>query len=353
MSTIYDIAEKTGYSASTVSKALNNYDNISQKAKDKIMKVAKELNYIPNASARGLMTRKSYVIGLLVYEEDKEAIIHSHLSGIIASFKNYVESKGYDVLFVNTSKNSDLTYYERCRYRSLDGLLLAMGDFEKTSEEKKKEILKHNLPSLPKEQIDEIINSDLPVVSVETIYENTNTVLCDNYKGATEALEYLYFLGHRKIAYIDAESTGDGSNERRRAYENFLRNKETDFLNEEIYISKGFKRRHGLEVAKQIVMNGFSNLPSAIFCVCDEVAIGVIEQFKTQGIKVPEDISIIGFDDIKVAEYVGLTTVRQNRKLIGDIAGQRLVAEIEGDTTREVIRTEPELVIRNTCKSVK
>ncbi len=336
MSTIYDIAKKTGYSASTVSKALNDYENISQKAKDKIQEVAKELNYIPNASARGLMTRKSYVVGLIVYEEDGEAIIHSHLSGIIGSFKNYVESKGYDVLFVNTSANSDLTYYERCRYRSLDGLFIAMGDDPRI-----------------KEQVLELLESDLPVVSVETVYKNTNAVLCDNYTGAIQALDYLYFLGHRKIAYIDAVSRGTGSNERLEAYKDFLKDKNIELEEKMIFTAKGFKKRHGVKVAKEIFEDGFSNLPTAIFCICDEVAIGVIEYFKTKGVRVPEDISIIGFDDIKVAEYVGLTTIRQNRKLIGEIAGERLIGEIEGNKETELIKTKTELIIRNTCKSIK
>ncbi len=337
MSTIYDIAKKSGFSASTVSKALNNYDNISQKSKDKIMAVAKELNYIPNASARGLMTRKSYVIGLLVFEEDKEAMIHSHLSGIMGSFKNYVEAKGYDLLFVNSSVKDGLTYYERCRYRSLDGLLISMG--EQSGESKK--------------QVEELLKSDLPIVSVESIYENINTVLCNNYKGSIQAMEYLYFLGHRKIVYIDVESPSDSSTQRLKAYKDFLKEKDIKLEENMIVTSKGFKKRHGIKAAEKILENGFSNLPTAIFCICDEVAIGVMEALKAQDVKVPEDISIIGFDDIKVAEYVGLTTIKQNRKLIGEIAGEKLLAQIEGATEKEVVRTETKLVVRNTCKSIK
>ncbi len=337
MSTIYDIAEKSGYSVSTVSKALNGYPNISQKTKDKVQQIAKELNYIPNASARGLMTKKSFIIGLMIYQDDKEAIIHSHLSEIIVSFKNYVESRGYDVLFVNTSTENNLSYYERCKYRSLDGLFIAMSDYN----------------YYIKKQTNELVASELPIVSVETIYKNRNVILCDSYNGAKKALDYLYFLGHRKIAYIDAESNGDGSTERLRAYKDFLKEKNITLQKNMIYRAKGFKKYDGLKVAKEIFTEGFSNLPTAIFCVCDEVAIGVIEHFKTQNVRVPDDISVIGFDDIKVAEYVGLTTIRQNRSLIGETAGKKLIAEIEGNKETEVIKTKTELIIRDTCRSIK
>ncbi len=331
MSTIYDIAKKTGYSPSTVSKALNDYDNISQKSKEKILTVAKELNYVPNASARGLMTRKSFLIGLLIFEEDKETILHSHLAGIIGSFKNYVESKGYDLLFVNTYKNNDsLTYYERCKYRSLDGVLLAM-DYS--------------------EEIQELVKSDLPVVSVESIYENRTTVLCDNYNGALKALDYLYFLGHRKITFINADFANPNSNDRFLAYNDFVKDKkDVDF---KIYKAEGFKKRHGIHIAKEILKDGFSNLPTAFFCISDEIAIGVMEYMETKGINVPDDISFVGFDDIKVAEYVGLTTIRQNRKLIGELAGEKLISEIEGSKNFGLVKTDTELVIRNTCKSIK
>ncbi len=339
MSTIYDIAEKTGYSVSTVSKALNNYENISDKAKKHINDTAKKLNYIPNASARGLMTKKTFLIGLLVYEDQFKAMLHSHLSGVLDSFKNYVEYRGYDVLFVNTKlgKNNH-TYYEHCRYRSLDGLLIAIGDIQ--IEEQKK-------------QIEEVVESDIPKVSVESIYNNSIIVLSNNYNGAIKAMDYLYFLGHRKIAYVHTKFSGSAGEERFKAYKNFLNQKDIKFKEEFFYLSQGFDKLDGRLLAENILKKGFSNLPTAIFCICDEIAIGIMEYFREHSVRVPEDISIIGFDDIKVSEYVGLTTIKQDRVKIGELAGEKLINSIENKSNDEKIFIETELVIRNTCKSVK
>lgn len=338
MPTIYDIAKKTGYSASTVSKALNDYENISEKAKERILEVAKELNYIPNASARGLMTKRSNMVGLLTYEYHYHIMLHSHLSEILNSFKDYVESKGYDVLFVNTkSYKNNLTYYEQCKYRSLDGVLIAIGDIQ--FEE-------------PKRKIEEIVNSELPKVSVDSIYENSTNVLCDNYDGALKVMDYLLFLGHKKIAFVDAYYSGSAGKERFKAYKDFMAKNEK-FDEDLIYKANGFSRENGNEIAKEILKKGFSNLPTAIFCICDEVALGVMEYFEKHGVRVPDDVSIVGFDDIKASEYFGLTTIRQDREKIGQVAGKKLIEAIEGEQIEELILTEIELIVRNSCRSIK
>ncbi len=339
MSTIYDIAQKTGYSASTVSKALNGYENISETAKQKIKEVSKELNYIPNASARGLMTKKTFLIGLLIYEDQFQAMLHSHLGGILGAFKSYVEYRGYDVLFVNTKSNkNNHTYYEHCRYRSLDGILIAIGDIQKDEEVKK---------------LEEVVNSEIPKVSIETLYENSVTVLSDNYNGAKKAMDYLFFLGHRKIGYVDIKYSGSACGERYRAYKEFLQDNNLKFDEEKVYLANGFKKEDGKATAKEILKKGFKNLPTAIFAICDEIAIGIIEGFRENGVRVPEDISIIGFDDIKVSEYVGLTTIRQNRTRIGELAAEKLIESIEGEIQSELLLIEADLVIRDTCQSIK
>lgn len=339
MSTIYDIAQKTGYSASTVSKALNNYSNISEKAKNKINEVAKELNYIPNAGARSLMTRKTFLIGLLVYEDNYKAILHPHFAGILDSFKNYVETKGYDVLFVNSKHDGrNHTYYEHCRYRSVDGVFISIGDIQIEEQ---------------KIQIDELVKSEIPKVSVESVYDNTTTILSDNYNGAKKAMEYLGFLGHKNIAYVDVVLSGATGEARRKAYGDYMNQNGTEFSENSIYYSKGFVIKDGKDVANEILKRGFSNLPTAVFCLCDEIAIGLIEAFKNNGVRVPEDVSVIGFDDIQAAEYTQLTTIRQDRDSIGIQAGKNLIEAIEGESKAEIVLVETELVIRSTCKSIK
>lgn len=338
MSTIYDIAQKTGYSVSTVSKVLNNYENISEKTKEAITEVAKELNYIPNASARGLMTKKTNLIGLLLYEDHFEALLHAHIAEILDSFKNYVEGKGYDVLFVNTKRGvNNFTYYEHCKYRSLDGVLIAIGDIQ--LDDKKK-------------QIQDVVESELAVVSVDSLYENSLNVISDNYNGAMKVMDYLYFLGHRDIAFIDVLHSG-ACVERFKAYRDFMEEKGLDIKEGNIQISNLFGKEDGRQMATEFLKRGFSKLPTAIFCLCDEIALGVLECFKENGVSVPEDISIVGFDDIKISETIGLTTVRQNRKSIGENAGRIMIEAIDSKKNAETLLVETELIIRNTCRSIK
>ncbi len=339
MITIYDIAKETGYSPATVSKVLNNYDGTSEKAKKVINEAILKMKYIPNASARGLMTKKSYVIGLLLYEDDHNVFLHAHYSEILNSFKFYIESQGYDILFVNTkTASSNLTFYEHCKYRNIDGLLILIGNTQN------KEVRK---------QIQEIIESDLPKVSAESVYKKTTTVICDNYSGAKKGMEYLYYLGHKKIAFINAINTTEDLALRHKAYKDYLEEKGIEYNEKLVFNAKGYTKENGKEVAKTILKNGFDNLPTAIFCICDEVAIGVMEYLKKHSVRVPEDISVLGFDDIKVAKYTGLTTINQNRKQIGHVAGEELLKIINVEAKPKQILTDTQLVIRESCKSIK
>ncbi len=341
MITIYDIARETGYSPATVSKVLNNYDETSEKAKKIINEAIEKMNYIPNANARGLMTKKSYVIGLLLYEDDHNVFLHAHYSEILNSFKFYIESQGYDILFVNTkTASSKLTFYEHCKYRNIDGLLVLIGNTQN--------------PEV-KKQIEEIIESDLPKVSAESVYKKTTSVISDNYSGARKGMEYLYYLGHKEIAFISAINTTEDLALRYKAYKDYLEEKDINCNKNLIFNAKGYTKKDGEEVAKKLLKNGFDNLPTAIFCICDEVAIGVMEYLKKHSIRIPEDISILGFDDIKVAKYVGLSTINQNRKEIGHRAGIELLnaINVNGEGEAKKILIDTQLVIRNSCKSIK
>lgn len=339
MTTIYDIAKETGYSPATVSKVLNNYKGTSKRANKIINEAVEKMNYIPNGSARGLIIKKTYLVGVILNEDSDEGLVHFHFSEIMNSFKTYMEEEGFDILFVNNKIGSkQVTFYEHCKYRSLDGVLIASGVTGKVQQE----------------QIESIVYSDIPCVSVENSYENTITIVCDNEDGTRKALDYFAFLGHSKIGMVNINECSEPCKERFLTYEKFMSEKEFEIKDGFVVNVNRFTYGAGVEAAEQYIRQGIDKLPTAIFCICDEVAFGLIDTLKKASINVPEDVSVIGFDDIRTAKYNNLTTIRQNRKNIGEIAGEKLINCIENaNVNKEYIKTETELIVRGTCKNIK
>lgn len=150
MTTIYDIARKVGCASSTVSKALNNSKEVSDKRKAEILAVAKELGYVPNSSARRLATKNSWSIGILFSEDLNIGLEHHFFSGILQAFKTYVEDLGYEVTFVSKKVGTqELTYLEWCKYKDIDGILIVTVDVND-------------------ENLNELRQSGIPIVSVDS-----------------------------------------------------------------------------------------------------------------------------------------------------------------------------------------
>ena len=185
MTTIYDIAKATGFSPPTVSKALNNQSDIGKATKAKIVQTARELGYIPNPNAKVLVTKKSWMIGI-IYEEDDLGIglVHPLFAGIMNAFKTKMESEGYELLFIarNLGRRK-MSLLDHCRYRRVDAVL----------------VLNCNAQS---SEVHEIIRSGIPCVSSNIVFPDTCTVTSINIEPSIQAVEYLYELGHRAIAHI-------------------------------------------------------------------------------------------------------------------------------------------------------
>ncbi len=334
MKTIYDISKKTGFAPSTVSKVLNNYKGVSPVTKEKILQAVEDLNYIPNANARNLMLKKSFLIGVLIHDGSDTVFNHFHYSGVLEGFKLYMEKRGYDIIFINNKiGDSDSSFYDYCRYRQVEGVLLGS-----TNKIYKDDVLK-------------ILNSSIPCVSVDQLYDNTTTVLSNNYDGAKKALEYLYFLNHREIAYVDVQECNAPIKDRLKAYKDFVKEKK---LSDEYIINvDDFTYKSGEMACTKILNNGTTNIPKAIFCACDEIALGLIDSLSKSYIKVPDDVSVIGFDDIILSKYKDLTTISQNTLDIGKTAANKLLSLIENkDATNEHISLDTTLIVRNTCKKI-
>jgi DNA-binding LacI/PurR family transcriptional regulator len=336
--TIYDVAKEAGCSASTVSKAFNNYKGVNEYTYKNIMEAADALGYTPNNNARALATKKTWLIGVLYFEEEGTGITHPHFSAILHNFQKRAGEYGYDIVFVNRKLgNKDATYLEHCIYRGVDGVLLAVG-------------------AKFTDQIQCVLNSDLKCVSVEMIYPDKYTIISDYTMGSKQAMEYLYFLGHRKIAHIACPLSSVAGRERYGAYKDFLKNKGIEENPKYFVEAKEFTPEAGGKAVSELLQQCWDDLPTAIFIAYDDYAFAAINTLKDQGYRVPEDISMVGFDNVKMAALTSpaLTTIEQDRKTIGFKAADLLVSLIENKEINEPLenRIPTKLIVRNSCARI-
>ncbi|MDE6941059.1 MAG: LacI family transcriptional regulator, partial [Lachnospiraceae bacterium] len=219
MVSMKDIAAACGVSVATVSKALNDHKDIGGETKERVRRAAKALGYYPNASARALKTRRTYNLGVLYKEESGSGLTHGYFSGVLESFRNTAENAGYDITFLSNSKKRKdrMSYLEHTRYRGMDGVLIAVADHSDA-------------------EVAELLASDLPVVTIDYVYNGRISVMSDNIAGMESLLSYIYAQGHRKIAYIYGEDSMVTTN-RLSAYYRFHEKK--DLAVREEYLRRG------------------------------------------------------------------------------------------------------------------
>ncbi len=331
--TIKEIAAIAGVSQSTVSRVLNSANfvvPIAEKTRARVLEVAKEAGYRPNPLARGLRGATTGLLGLIVRE-----IVDPFFAAMIEAITKEARRNGYNVVlgYAQSSAHEALQLKTVLETRHCDAIII-LGDV--------KEELGH---------IAHLASRNRPVVALcqGSRLPEIPTVNCDNRLGATMALEYLYTLGHRRIAFIDAGWLGD-IQERRVAYFQFM-------------------QEHALPVhdgLHQLTSNdpaggsaAFQSLqrvptpPTAIFASTDAIAIGILKAAALAAIKIPDRLSVIGFDDIAFAGFVvpSLTTVRQPVQEMGHLAVQQVLQLLrDPKTSPEHLRlVKPELVVRDSC----
>ncbi len=337
MVTIYDIAKKLGVSPPTVSKALHDQPDISKETKDRVHKLAHELGYTPNSSARHLITNKSWLIGI-IYEEDDLGIGIEHplFSGIMNAFKNIIEKEGYELLFISHNLGTEqLSYLEHCRYRRVDGVIILNCKSENA-------------------EVRRVIHSSLPVVSSNIVFPSIPSITTDNVTASINVIHYLYNLGHRRIAHITGplDRYASAGVERLQGYEKGLQSVGLPYDSRMVVHSKKWTIQAGYDAMKALLS---TNLPfTAVYCGGDILAFGVLQACKKCGIAVPDDISIVGFDDNEGAAYFqpALTTVRQDRQKIGEVTAELLLKKIRGEEIPFRYLIPATLVERNSCHSI-
>ncbi len=311
MVSLKTIAETCGVSTATVSKALNGQKDIGEETRSRIKKAAEELGYFPNAAARALKTRRSYTVGVLFEEEAGRGLTHEYFSGVLDEFKKNVEKRGYDITFHNTFfENRRTSYYEHCRYRDLEGVVIVCADFAE-------------------KDVAELMNSDLPVVTIDYVHPNCTAVCSNNIKGMEDLVKYIYELGHRKIAYIHGQEGSLVTRERLTGFYRAAEKLGLEIKDEYILTADYLTASGAAERTRELL--GLKDAPTCILYPDDISLIGGRNVITEMGLSIPEDISVAGYDGTRISQMLHprLTTIRQNTEQIGKEAAEQLIRAIE------------------------
>ena len=314
MVSLKDIAEACGVSTSTVSKALNGFNDISAKRKEMIRQKAKEMGYLPNMAARTLKTNMTHNIGALLVDDFNSGLTHPFFAHVLESFKMETERRGYDITFINHNVGQEkMSYVEHCRYRNLDGVVVACVDFEQ-------------------EEVLELVQSSIPVVTIDHVFNNCSSVVSDNAGGMQELVEYVIGKGHRRIAYIH----GKTSSVTRSRLVGFYKALEAHgIVVDERYIREA-AYQDGMACARETEkLLSLPQKPTCILYPDDYACIGGLNAISKMGLSIPEDISIAGYDGIPLLQQMSLklTTFGQDMSMIGRAAASKLIDLIERPKT--------------------
>lgn len=303
--TIKIIAQQCGLSVAAVSKALNRLPGISQEKAELVRQTAQELGYFPNAAARTLKTSRSKNIGILF----QNCLTHEYFSVVLESIRITAEARGYDITFLSKYHTSELGYLEHVMKRQCDGVITAPSSYDRKDAQP-------------------LIESGIPVVSIDEIFNGHTAVMSDNAGSMEEVVRYLHSLGHERIAYIHGEM-GHTVSCRLAGFHRGCRSCGIE-VPEEYIIPARFHEPKDSGLATRKLL-GCKVRPTCILYPDDISYLGGLTELESQGLRVPEDISCFGYDGIHISTILRpqLSTYRQNAEAIGRIAAEQLISAIE------------------------
>ena len=309
MVSMKDIARECGVSIATVSKALNGHSDIGDDTRKRICSIARDMGYFPNSSARALKTKRTYSIGVLFVDIALSGLKHDYFAHVLDSFKRFAESKGYDITFINVGPGNKLTYLEHSKYRGFDGVVIACVDFLD-----------------PK--VTELIQSDIPVVTIDHVFDNRIAIMSDNVGGMRDLIQYIYDNGHRTIAYIHGDDTAVTRNRIASYYQTI---RALGLTEDDQYVRASSYRNPEDSYRITGELLAMKNPPTCIIYPDDYSCIGGLNKLKEMGLSVPGNISIAGYDGIYISQIIDpkLTTVAQDTESIGINAARELIGLIE------------------------
>lgn len=331
MVSIKDIARAAGVSHTTVSRALRDSPEISAEMKARIRQIAEEMGYRPSAVARSLVTRRTRVLGVVVTRLSDP--FHTE---VVQGIEMVAQEHGYSILFSLSHEDSEKerAIVEMMAQRQVEGIIVAasrVGD----------------------RYLDVLEELRIPIVLINSHHtgERVYSIAMDDHHGGLIATRYLTRLGHRRIGYISSVRGGETSRQRMAGYRQAL--KEVGLSFDHHLTAKGNGRVEGGVSAMQQLL-ALDPPPTAVFCYNDLTAIGALKAILQAGLRVPEDISLVGFDGLVEATYVNppLTTVEQPRLQMGRLAAQMSIGLLSDQSQPTRLILQGTLIERSSCRAL-
>jgi len=332
--TLRDVAREAGVSVGLVSRVLNNQGYFSERTKSKVLKMVEKLKYKPDAIARGLKTKRTKVIGVIISD-----VVAFFFTSLVRGIEDVANQNGHSVILCDTDEDpvKEREYISALYERNVDGLIIS---------------------SSPGNQsyVKKLAQSRIPLILVDRKIKGLRvpSVVVDNEGGAYEVVHYLIGLGHRRIGIITGLKAVSTTTERLAGYERAL--KEHHLPLEPELVKEGNDRMDKAQEATREFLK-MKNPPSALFASSEPMIAGTVQVLKENRIKIPQEMSLVGFDDPTWASFMEppLTTVRQPSYSMGVLACQALLKQIKKTFTRRVqeenIVLRPELIIRESCRA--
>ncbi|NLG83166.1 MAG: LacI family transcriptional regulator [Firmicutes bacterium] len=324
MTTIMEVARAAGVSKSTVSRVLNGVP-VSEEARRRVEAAIAALNFKPNAQARGLSLRRSHLIGVVVPE-----IARIFYGEVLEGIESALAETGFEMIVCSTRNRQGREWglTKLLWSKRVDGLILV------TPREFSPQALKS-------------LKGEFPVVLVDGTSDSFSSISVDNFAGGFMATEHLLRLGHRRIGLILGPDTRE-SDQRLRGYKKALADYDCRFV-PELIRSGDYLFDSGFTAMEELL--ALPERPTAVFAASDLMAIGALKAAEAHGIKVPEDLALVGFDDIEAARWTSpaLTTIRQPLRQLGEIGGRTIVKAITKKNDPTKITLGCTLVVRESC----
>lgn len=333
--TIYTIAAELNLSPGTISKVINQTGNVSIETRKRVLEYIESVGYVPVTSARMLKSKRSYTLGVVFSEELHIGLEHSFFSSILQHFKSYVEKEGYELSFIVTKLGKNkMSYYEWCMNKKVDGVYIVVGDYQD-------------------EGIFELAKKNIPVVSTDIVIPGVHSIISDNKMGIDVSLDFLFNEQKLKtVGMITGPQSSKAFKERFEAYKDYLESHNIPFDSKITIEAESFGFTSGYNAVIKLMKQ--TALPEALLVGSDDIALGVLKALQEKNIHVPNDIQIIGFDDIAFARHFSpsLTTVRQDREKIAHQAAIELLDLINFPAKEVPVLTKipVELIKRETTK---
>lgn len=330
--TIKEIAKMADVSIGTVSRIINNSgEGYSEETRDRVLQVIKENNYVPNEVARGLITKRTKTLGLILSD-----ITNPFFPFIVRGAEDEANKRKYSLILCNSDNNTkkEIEYIQLLKQKYVDGILCCTNPFKNNK------------------KLEESLGSNIPVVITDNFEKNHDGygVFVDNEIGGYIATKHLIELGHKKIACITGPSNSTSSIQRMNGYKRALKDEGITF-DIDLIVEGNYKIESGIAGVQSLKDSSYTS----IFAFNDLMAYGVYKEAANRGLKIPEDISVVGFDDINISQLVSpeLTTIFQPAYEIGRKAAELLINRIEGTfIEKNIIMFEPELIIRKSTKMI-